>query len=76
MNPFIKTAVTTLVAWCIAMPALGEEQAVEKQAPPKPVCETLENFNDFDFWLGEWTVYSNDDARQLQGTGRPWCGKR
>lgn len=68
MNALIKTAITTLIACCIAMPALGEEQPVEKQAPAKPVCETMKSFNDFDFWLGEWNVYSNDDARQLQGT--------
>ncbi len=34
----------------------------------KPVCETMDAFNDFDFWLGEWNVYSNDESRTLQGT--------
>ena len=67
MKSLIKTALTTLIAWCIAIPALCEEQAVEKQPPPGPVCETMESFNDFDFWLGEWNVYSNDEARKLQG---------
>jgi hypothetical protein len=68
MNPLIKAAFTTLIAWSIAIPALGEEQPVKKQAPSKPVCESTERFDDFDFWLGEWNVYSNDETRQLQGT--------
>lgn len=33
-----------------------------------PVCESMSGFNDFDFWLGEWNVYSNDESRALQGT--------
>jgi len=68
MNPMMKTVLSAVIAWCIAMPALGEEQVVENKTPPKPVCETLERFNDFDFWLGEWNVYSNNEARKLQGT--------
>jgi len=36
-------------------------------SPPDSVCETLPGFNDFDFWVGTWKVYSNDDARQFQG---------
>ena len=36
--------------------------------PPPPGCETGAGFADFDFWVGEWNVYSNDAARQFQGT--------
>jgi hypothetical protein len=37
-------------------------------AAAKPVCETMDAFNDFDFWLGNWNVYSNDESRSFQGT--------
>jgi len=68
MNPMIKTTFTAILAICFAIPAPGDEQPAEKQAQPVPVCESNEHFGDFDFWLGEWNVYSNDDKRQLQGT--------
>jgi len=68
MNPVIKTAMTTLVVSCFAAPVVAEEQAGKTSAPPKPVCESMQEFNDFNFWLGEWDVYSNGEARQLQGT--------
>lgn len=35
--------------------------------PPEPVCETMTGFNDFDFWVGTWKVYSNDEERAFQG---------
>ena len=28
----------------------------------------MEGFADWDFWVGEWNVYSNDAARTFQGT--------
>lgn len=68
MNPVIKTAFGALVVSFLATPALTQEQAGEAPAPPEPVCESMDEFNDFDFWLGEWDVYSNDEKRQLQGS--------
>jgi hypothetical protein len=65
MNRMIKIA---LVVSCFATATLAQEQAVESPEPPGPVCESTKAFNDFDFWLGEWDVYSNDDSRQLQGS--------
>jgi len=55
---------------CIAGNAPGDEPAAQLPAPqqPAPACESSPRFNDFDFWLGDWNVYSNDDARQFQGT--------
>ena len=38
------------------------------QPTPKSFCETAAGFSDFDFWLGEWNVYSNDEKRAFQGT--------
>jgi hypothetical protein len=47
-----------------AQPTMAEEP----QTPPKSVCETTESFNDWDFWVGEWKVYSNDEIHTFQGT--------
>ena len=68
MNLLKKTALTILVLPFFVTQTLADEQAAEQQEPPKPVCESMDSFNDFDFWLGEWNVYSNDDKRQFQGT--------
>jgi hypothetical protein len=53
-----------LLAWN-AFEARGEQQA--ETAAAKPFCEGNERFADFDFWVGEWKVYSNDEARTFQG---------
>ncbi|MEM8815124.1 MAG: hypothetical protein AAGE85_04815 [Pseudomonadota bacterium] len=34
---------------------------------PPPACSEAAGFGDFDFWVGEWKVYSNDDQRQFAG---------
>jgi len=68
MNPVIKAAFITLVVSCFTTPTVAGEHTQETPATPKSICETMKGFNDFDFWLGEWDVYSNDEARQLQGT--------
>ena len=47
---------------------MAQQTPIQPQTPAKPICETLKSFNDFDFWLGEWNVYSNDDNHTLQGT--------
>lgn len=52
----------------LAIPGMAQEAAAEPEAPPKSICETEERFNDFDFWVGEWNVYSNDEKRTLHGT--------
>ena len=39
----------------------------QSSAPPPQVCTTEPGFADFDFWVGEWSVYSNDDERNLLG---------
>lgn len=44
--------------------------AVQAPTPPPPVCTTMDGFNDFDFWLGNWKVYSNDEARTFQGSNK------
>ena len=37
-------------------------------APPQPFCENNPGFDDWNFWVGEWNVYSNDDNRTFAGT--------
>jgi len=49
-------------------PGLAQETVTGSQPSPKTICETEPHFDDFDFWLGEWNVYSNDEKRDLQGT--------
>jgi hypothetical protein len=61
-----KPAFVTLLALVFTTSPLAQEQT--GATPPKPLCETEEHFNDFNFWVGEWNVYSNDEARTLQGT--------
>ena len=38
-----------------------------QQAPPL-VCQTQEEFRQFDFWVGEWDVVVNDSTRSTAGT--------
>lgn len=42
--------------------------AQETPAAPQPFCENNEGFSDWDFWVGDWNVYTNDEARRFQGT--------
>ena len=62
------TRLICLLYLCISIPAMAQEQATTQTEPPKSICEKMNGFNDFDFWLGEWNVYSNDEKRVFQGT--------
>ena len=68
MKALINTTLATLFSLCFATSTTAQEQATGQQTQLKPLCETIRGFNDFDFWLGEWNVYSNDEKRVLQGT--------
>jgi len=68
MKPLMKTILASLFAICFTATANSQDQAAEAPVKPLPACESKKGFSDFDFWLGEWNVYSNDDKRQLQGT--------
>jgi len=51
---------------CLTVPGLAEEEKAEAhETPPKP-CTTAE-YRQFDFWVGDWDVYAND---QLAGTNQ------
>ena len=66
MKSSLKTILVFTLCTLAAPPVMGDE--VPAPAPVKSVCETMENFNDWDFWVGEWNVYSNDGKHTLQGT--------
>ena len=65
MNSIPRISLAMLSIALFTSGAMCEEPAAKM--PPQPVCESNQRFNDFDFWLGEWNVYSNDAARQFQG---------
>ncbi len=64
-NAFRAIWLTVIALSCAA--AWSQDQAAAP-SPPEPFCESNAGFDAFDFWVGEWNVYSNDDARQFQGT--------
>lgn len=46
----------------------GDSGAANAQPPaPATFCQDSPGFSDWDFWVGEWNVYSNDEARTLYG---------
>jgi hypothetical protein len=65
MNIVIKFILFSLL---FSTALLAQDQADNGASAEKPVCETMDAFNDFDFWLGDWNVYSNDEAHTFQGT--------
>lgn len=68
MNLIRNCVPGALAFFCLVAPTLAQEQAATPKTPPKPICETMDAFNHFDFWLGEWNVYTNDEERSFQGT--------
>jgi hypothetical protein len=68
MNWPIKIALISITSLAYATTGLAQDPAAEPPAPPEPICKTEQHFGDFDFWVGEWNVYSNDEKRDFQGT--------
>ena len=68
MNLTTKKILLSLITTCFCSQVPADDEAPATPAPAKSVCETMDGFNDFDFWVGEWNVYSNDETRQLQGS--------
>lgn len=65
MKRFATLAAVTLT---LAAPATAEEeQEAAPPAPPPPYCENNPEFDQFDFWLGEWDVYVNNEERPYAG---------
>ena len=61
MKHFIYFVVLVVFAVAYASPSYS-------QVPPAAFCENNEGFSDWDFWVGEWNVYSNDEAHTFAGT--------
>ena len=59
-----STAVPALVL--IAATAFAQDNA----SAPASACEGSAGFDDFDFWVGEWDVYSTDGQERLLGHNR------
>jgi len=58
--------ITIASTMCAATSATATAQ---QQPPQPPVCQTAEQFRDFDFWIGTWSVTANgSDA--VQGTNK------
>lgn len=68
MNRLLINTIMALLVTCWATTSTAQDQGVDQDAPVKSICETAERFSDFDFWVGEWNVYSNDVEKTFQGT--------
>jgi len=68
MNLLHKPTLGVLIILCLVSSTLAQEQTIEQKAPAKSICETMDAFNNFDFWVGEWNVHTNDEKRTFQGT--------
>lgn len=68
MSLTLKAATFTLLMAGLFATALAQEQQGEPAKAPIPPCEAAPQFSQFDFWLGEWNVYTNDAKRAFQGT--------
>ena len=63
-----KSVLIGLLCISVSLSMTAQETTEEQEEPPKSICESVEKFNDFDFWVGEWIVYTNDEKRGFQGT--------
>jgi hypothetical protein len=68
MHSMIKAILTSALSISFVTSLSAQEPTVTPAVPATPPCETIAHFNDFDFWLGEWNVYSNDEKHSFQGT--------
>lgn len=66
---FIQRAIPVVLSvLCLVSSIAAQEQTGENVPPAESICETVDTFNDFDFWIGEWNVHTNDEKRTFQGT--------
>ncbi|HET6564553.1 MAG TPA: hypothetical protein VFG52_03995 [Xanthomonadales bacterium] len=53
---------------CALLFLLSSSLAAQQAPAPAPrFCQDHAGFGDWDFWVGEWDVFSNDEARTLYG---------
>jgi len=55
---------------CLALVPFFAADVRAQEAPQKPpaACEENPAFDQWDFWVGEWNVYGNDEQHALAGT--------
>lgn len=68
MHKFLKIPACLVLSFGFISTALAQQATTTPPAPPPLFCENNEGFSDFDFWVGDWNVYSNDGKRVFQGT--------
>jgi hypothetical protein len=73
-RPPFRLACLLCLAACLVATGSAVSQAdpaqPEAQAPQvaQAFCEENPGFGGFDFWVGQWNVYTNDEKRQFAGT--------
>lgn len=58
------------ICGCLAIALVFATELSAQETPQKPpaYCEENPGFNQWDFWVGEWKVYENNEKRALAGT--------
>lgn len=70
MKSIQYTILVVILLTLITTPVYSQEKQTEQQSPPPSTsyCQSNEGFDEWDFWVGEWNVYSNDEKRLFAGT--------
>jgi len=73
MYQLVRISLACVMSLCFITPAYSQDSQeapvpAQAQTPPPAYCENNEGFDAWDFWVGEWNVYTNDEARQFAGT--------
>ena len=63
-----KLTAMTLLALVLATSWINNARAQETPQPSTTYCEDTKGFDEWDFWVGEWKVYTNDEDRTHVGT--------
>ena len=50
----------SLVLASVCLAAMAPYANAQENQPPQPACESDPRYSEFDFWLGTWDVYVND----------------
>jgi hypothetical protein len=67
MNKLIRSVCLAL-ALVSTVPAAAQDAAPDAPQAPPTFCEDNPEFDQWDFWLGEWKVYANDETQTFAGT--------
>ena len=65
----MKRLIRTIASgWACSLLLTGAALAQDPPTASNTICEDMPEFSQWDFWVGEWKVYSNDQERKLAGT--------